>query len=82
MRIWIVSLLFVLAFAAHAEQSWLPSPVLPDGLGVNIHFTDPQPGEMKMLAGAGFTCGCAWTSPGAGRNAKRENTISALTTVC
>ena len=27
---------------------------LPDGLGVNIHFTDPRPGEMKMLAGAGF----------------------------
>lgn len=25
-----------------------------DGLGVNIHFTDPQPGEMKMLADAGF----------------------------
>lgn len=33
----------------------LPSPVLPDGLGVNIHFTDPRPGEMKMLADAGFT---------------------------
>lgn len=29
-------------------------PVLPDGLGVNIHFTDPKPGEMKMLAAAGF----------------------------
>lgn len=27
---------------------------LPDGLGVNIHFTDPRPGEMEMLAGAGF----------------------------
>jgi hypothetical protein len=24
------------------------------GLGVNIHFTDPQPGEIKMIAGAGF----------------------------
>ena len=33
----------------------LPSGVLPDGLGVNIHFTDPQPGEMKMLAAGGFT---------------------------
>jgi len=29
-------------------------PVLPDGLGVNIHFTDPQAGEMKMLADGGF----------------------------
>lgn len=29
-------------------------PVLPDGLGVNIHFTDPKPGEMKMIADGGF----------------------------
>ncbi len=27
---------------------------MPDGLGVNIHFTDPQPGEMEMLVAAGF----------------------------
>ena len=27
---------------------------LPDGLGVNIHFTDALPGEMEMLAEAGF----------------------------
>jgi len=32
----------------------LPSPVIPDGMGVNIHFTDPRPGEMEMLAEAGF----------------------------
>jgi len=24
------------------------------GLGVNIHFTDPRPGEIKMIADAGF----------------------------
>lgn len=30
------------------------SPVVPDGLGVNIHFTDPKPGEMRQLAAAGF----------------------------
>jgi hypothetical protein len=30
-----------------------PVPVIPDGFGVNIHFTDPQPGEMKMLAESG-----------------------------
>jgi polysaccharide biosynthesis protein PslG len=30
------------------------SPILPNGLGVNIHFMDPQPGEMEMIAGAGF----------------------------
>ncbi len=27
--------------------------VIPEGFGVNIHFTDPQPGELKMLAGTG-----------------------------
>lgn len=36
-----------------------PHPSLPpagttDGLGVNIHFTDPRPGEMAMLAEGGF----------------------------
>jgi hypothetical protein len=38
-------------------QSVIPSApfVVPDGLGVNIHFTHPRPGEMKMLADAGFT---------------------------
>ena len=30
------------------------APVLPDGTGVNIHFCDPRPGEMKMLAEGGF----------------------------
>lgn len=32
----------------------LPALVVPDGLGVNIHFTDPRPGEMEMLAAAGL----------------------------
>jgi hypothetical protein len=27
---------------------------IPQGLGVNIHFTNPQPGEVKMIADAGF----------------------------
>jgi len=31
----------------------LPALGVPDGLGVNIHFTDPRPGEMEMLAAAG-----------------------------
>lgn len=30
------------------------APALPEALGVNIHFTDPDPGEVKMLAAAGF----------------------------
>src|SRR4051812_42307728 len=37
----------------------VPHPSLPaigslDGLGVNIHFTDPQPGELEMIRDAGF----------------------------
>ena len=30
------------------------APVIPDGFGVNIDFTDPQPGELKLLAEAGL----------------------------
>src|SRR2546423_15637025 len=32
----------------------LPPNTIPDCIGVNIHFTDPRPGETKMLADAGF----------------------------
>src|SRR5712692_3711825 len=37
-------------------NTWLrtSAPDFPEGLGVNIHFTDPQPGEIKMIADAGF----------------------------
>ena len=35
-------------------QASSTSPAIPDGFGVNIHFTDPRPGEMKMLSEAGF----------------------------
>lgn len=37
-----------------ASGAELPSLAIPDSLGVNIHFTDPRPGEMEMLADAGF----------------------------
>ncbi len=30
------------------------TPKIPDGLGVNIHFTTPLPGEIKLIAAAGF----------------------------
>jgi hypothetical protein len=42
--------LILLLFAATCFGQ---APV-PDGFGVNIHFTDPKPGEMKLLADAGF----------------------------
>jgi hypothetical protein len=39
------------------ECPFLPAsastPVIPNGFGVNIHFIDPKPGEMKMLAESG-----------------------------
>ena len=36
------------------EPARLPSAVIPDGLGVNIHFTDSRPPELEMLAAGGF----------------------------
>src|SRR5450432_2718333 len=46
--------LAVVGVRAGEPHPSLPPPVIPDCLGVNIHFTDPQPGEMEMLAAAGF----------------------------
>jgi hypothetical protein len=52
---------FISLFTASAMSSLaaephpsLPQPGTIDGLGVNIHFTDPRPGEMEMLAEGGF----------------------------
>ncbi len=39
------------------------TPRVPECFGVNIHFTQPRPGEMRMLAAAGFhwvRTGIAW----------------------
>jgi hypothetical protein len=41
----------ILCAGANAQ---LPGGAVRDLLGVNIHFLDPQPGEMEMLAAAGF----------------------------
>ena len=43
------------AMQAMAQKPALPSNVIPDGLGYNIHFTDAKPGEMEMLADSGAT---------------------------
>jgi hypothetical protein len=57
----ILSILFGLslsqiACAAASQATTAPfAPPVPEGLGVNIHFTDPRPGEMKVLAAGGFT---------------------------
>lgn len=39
---------------AFAAQSPSAGAAIPDGFGVNIDFTDPRPGEVKMVAEAGF----------------------------
>lgn len=47
-------LLALASIAAAPPEEGLPGPNVPDGFGVNIHFTDPQPGEMERFAEAGF----------------------------
>src|SRR5215472_2606433 len=44
-----LKLLFCLRLCAAIN----PQPTVPESVGINIHFTDPQPGEMKMLAASG-----------------------------
>ena len=37
--------------------AWSPTPksqTFESGMGVNIHFTNPKPGEIKLIADAGF----------------------------
>lgn len=48
----VVLLTQVSAQARPAHPS-IPPPVVLEGFGVNIHFTDPQPGEMKKIAESG-----------------------------
>lgn len=45
-RLFATLLVAISAFAAE--------PFATDGLGVNIHFTDPRPGEVEMIAAGGF----------------------------
>jgi hypothetical protein len=48
------ALLTALLLAVAPLPAQFGPPVLPDGLGVNIHFTDPKPGELELLAQGGF----------------------------
>jgi hypothetical protein len=73
-----VALAFCSAASAQRHPA-LPWPTVPDALGVNIHFTDPEPGEMKMLAQGGFRwvrMDLAW----AGTERDRASTTFRLTT--
>jgi hypothetical protein len=40
--------------AQYRERFPLPASAVPAALGVNIHFTDPQPGELEQIHAAGF----------------------------
>jgi hypothetical protein len=48
----ILTLVLLLSPVTFAQS--LPDLTVPDALGVNIHFTTAKPGEMRMLADAGF----------------------------
>lgn len=49
-----LALLSLLLFAARLHAQINLDPTVPDSMGVEIHFTDPRPGEMRALAAAGF----------------------------
>jgi len=60
--VWIVLLITLIALllqgCAQNARSSVTANIqnriaIPEGIGVNIHFTDPQPGEMKLLAASG-----------------------------
>jgi len=40
---------------AFGKQPLPTNPVIPEGLGYNIHFTNARPGEMEMIAESGAT---------------------------
>ena len=44
----------ITAGAAGSPPTGLPTPRTTASMGVNIHFTDPAPGELEQLAAAGF----------------------------
>ncbi|HKP46114.1 MAG TPA: cellulase family glycosylhydrolase [Pyrinomonadaceae bacterium] len=64
MAAWLISILFVCILlcagctsSAHPSGVWpsdISAPTIPNALGVNIHFTDPKPGELAMVSAAGF----------------------------
>lgn len=54
MTVLVCSVAWFALWGKPSSAAQLPEAVIPQGLGVNIHFTDPRPGEMEMLASAGF----------------------------
>ncbi len=54
LRFWLLALVSCCPTRAAEPHPALPRPVIPECLGVNIHSTDFKPGELEMLAAAGF----------------------------
>lgn len=53
----VLALLPTVSAVVIGQESYVDSPLVEDAIGVNVHFTQPyfpKPGEMKMLADAGF----------------------------
>jgi hypothetical protein len=53
-RLAVLALLLDLAAFAVGPHPSLPAIGSLEGLGVNIHFTEPKAGELEMIAAAGF----------------------------
>lgn len=51
MRIWLALLL---GLATLCRAAMLPSATVPDGLGINIHFTGAPAHDLDLIQGAGF----------------------------
>ncbi|MCX8108026.1 MAG: cellulase family glycosylhydrolase, partial [Verrucomicrobiae bacterium] len=47
-------LISCLGFALSIQSAELPEPVIPEGVGVNIHFTRGHAQDLDLIAGAGF----------------------------
>ncbi len=70
MRLVSLAITALLPMSARAQ---LPEPVLPQGVGVNIHFVTGHERDLDMIAAAGFKF-IAWTSAGKPPRRRAANT--------
>ena len=54
MNVLLLALVVLFALLTAAAAAELPGPAVPDGLGVNIHFTGAPARDLKMIQAAGF----------------------------
>src|ERR1051325_7065259 len=53
-RVVVEALCVLCAFAVYSSGSEIPEPVIPAGVGVNIHFVRGHEKDLDMIAAAGF----------------------------